>query len=308
MLKFSVTSTTSAQKLYDEQSIFKMLNFFSENEIKTRKEALTFIYKYKKYESMMRASETLNLNKRPIDFVKYCSNILKTEKVALGLQKSKSHHNLSTQLQMNSNNARQIFDQAFLENLDDIHKSYLDVSERLYTCTLPQPKTKLELYMVAQTLVDCLRETLIDYKNFLLKEKNYRFVYSPQKGVSQFESAIKFVNEFYGEQINNHGNDIWTIDNVCTDNLKTLSRNFFRHNFINNCPNNNLTLCIDPSFFKVKILKIINWISKNSIEKNFEIDEQNKLEIFKQLSLVLNRDWDDKKRSANNNTFIIYGK
>ncbi len=32
---------------YDEQSIIKMLNFFSPTELKTRKEALSFIYQYK---------------------------------------------------------------------------------------------------------------------------------------------------------------------------------------------------------------------------------------------------------------------
>ncbi len=48
---------------YDEQSIIKMLNFFSPTELKTRKEALSFIYQYKKYENLIKAHETINLEK-----------------------------------------------------------------------------------------------------------------------------------------------------------------------------------------------------------------------------------------------------
>ncbi len=34
---------------------------------------------------------------------------------------------------------------------------------------LPQPKTKIELYMVAQLLIKCLKDTLRDYRIFAEK-------------------------------------------------------------------------------------------------------------------------------------------
>ncbi len=49
---------------YDEQSIIKMLNFFSPTELKTRKEALSFIYQYKKYENLIKANETIQFRKK----------------------------------------------------------------------------------------------------------------------------------------------------------------------------------------------------------------------------------------------------
>ncbi len=54
-----------------------MLNFFSPTELKTRKEALSFIYQYKKYENLIKAHETINLEKSPIEFIKYCTSIFK---------------------------------------------------------------------------------------------------------------------------------------------------------------------------------------------------------------------------------------
>ncbi len=44
---FRYVTVNGTKTEYDEQSIIKMLNFFSPTELKTRKEALSFIYQYK---------------------------------------------------------------------------------------------------------------------------------------------------------------------------------------------------------------------------------------------------------------------
>ncbi len=93
-----------------------MLNFFSPTELKTRKEALSFIYQYKKYENLIKAHETINLEKSPIEFIKYCTSIFKKEKVAYGLSRLDSKR---TGLIMDFNNPKQIFDEAFAQNIQE---------------------------------------------------------------------------------------------------------------------------------------------------------------------------------------------
>ncbi len=55
------------------------------------------------------------------------------------------------------------------QNIQEVYISFLNVPQNLYKCTLPQPKTKIELYMVAQLLIKCLKDTLRDYRIFAEK-------------------------------------------------------------------------------------------------------------------------------------------
>jgi hypothetical protein len=318
-------NATSQEHVYNEKMIFKMLNFFSDQEISTRKDALSFIHRYKKYEAMLRASETLNLKRSPIDFVKWCSGLFKSEKVAFGISSTYKHENErqrdggndksgSKILNMNTNNPRQIFDEAFTDDLNGVNKSFIQVPERLYRCTLPQPSTKLELYMVAQALVDCLKSALIDYREFLGSNGGIREIREQQNkkgfknGITQFNNAMTFVTDFYKAQIDTHGTDEWTIGNICTNDINVLSRNLFRMNLKKTRLSGSREPCLDLSYFKNKILKVLNWKDPRPSQETFEIKDEDKAQIMSQLDIVMKSGWNDKKITADNNTLIIYSR
>jgi hypothetical protein len=298
-----------------EESIFKMLNFFSPIKIDTRRDALAFIQKYKNYENLIKASETLDLTRRPVEFIKHCSDIFKKEKVAFGISKvgisgtvAQNTENTGGKdskikpVHMDFNNPRQIFDEAFAENINDANKSFVRVPERLYGCTLPQPTTKLELYMVAQSLTKCLKDTLRDYRNFLSNESTRSI---STNGIAKFDNAIKFITDFYSKQIDDHGFDQWVIPDMCTGKPETrqmhLSRNFFINGGTYDLKNEEM--CVDLSYFKTKILDVINWRDN---EGTFEIKGKDRLEIMEQLKKVTSSDWNDKKIAADINTFMVY--
>ncbi len=283
---------------YDEQSIIKMLNFFSPTELKTRKEALSFIYQYKKYENLIKAHETINLEKSPIEFIKYCTSIFKKEKVAYGLSRLDSKR---TGLIMDFNNPKQIFDEAFAQNIQEVYISFLNVPQNLYKCTLPQPKTKIELYMVAQLLIKCLKDTLRDYRIFA--EKSSLRKESFHNDILKFENAINFITTFYSKEISKHGNDSWVIPELCENNQIEISRNYFRTT--SDTLNYNIKPCTDLTFFKKTILNILNWTDDEGL---FEIKAEDRVEISTQLKFVLESTFKDKKISANNNTYIVYKK
>jgi hypothetical protein len=83
-----------------------------------------------------------------------------------------------------------------------------------------------------------------------------------------------------------------------------LSRNFF----INGggiYDLKNEEMCVDLSYFKTKILDVLNW-KDNEGKSQFEIKEKDRLEIMEQLKKVTASDWNDKKIAADINTFMVY--
>lgn len=290
--------TVDKSEDYDEQSIIKMLNFFSSVELKTRKEALSFIYKYKKYENLIKAHETINLEKSPIEFIKYCASIFKKEKVAYGISRLDVTKKADERkLVMDFSNPKQIFDEAFAQNIHEVYLSFLNVPQNLYKCTLPQPNTKIELYMVAQLLIKYLKDTLKDYHIFV-KNQNIRNELF-RNGVIKFENAIGFITTFYSKEIAKHGNDSWVIPELCEKNQMEISRNYFRTKTLIH----DIKPCTDLTFFKKTILNILNWTDQDGL---FEIKGEDRKQILDQLKFVLESTFKDKQIAADNNTYLVY--
>lgn len=295
----------NSERVFNEQIIFHLLNFFSPQILKTRKDALSFIHKYK-HESQINTPSDIDLTRKPLDFVKWCTEILKDQKVAFGKAKNFSPN----ALQMNFGNARQLFDEAHSSNVGDINESFLQIPERFFGCSLPQPSTKIELYMVAQAFCKCLDDSLKDYKNFL--QNKGKGVRDKEKSVLTFTKAKKFIKDFYSKRIQIHGADTWVIKKECVKEFKLNTQMFLDLDLLlKKSPSveneNNGEYCIDLSYFKSKILRIFNWINLSE-SGLFEVSEKDKKEIADQLGNVMQSEWKDKKISADHNTFLFYSR
>ncbi len=89
---------------------------------------------------MIKAHETINLEKSPIEFIKYCTSIFKKEKVAYGLSRLDSKR---TGLIMDFNNPKQIFDEAFAQNIQEVYISFLNVPQIYINVPYHNQKQKL---------------------------------------------------------------------------------------------------------------------------------------------------------------------
>ncbi len=63
---------------------------------------------------------------------------------------------------------------------------------------LTTTKNKIELYMVAQLLIKCLKDTLRDYRIFA--EKSSLRKESFHNDILKFENAINFITTFYSKK------------------------------------------------------------------------------------------------------------
>ncbi|CCV02395.1 putative tyrosine protein kinase [Armadillidium vulgare iridescent virus] len=289
------------RKMIDDGSLCHMLNFFRKENKKltTRRDALVFIYKYKKYADIINAftkkddGELDMQDKRPLDFIKWCNGPILIPFLKTGYGKGGKKKRSPF---MDVGNPRQIFDQALAPNEMD-HSSYLGVPERLYRSTLPQPNTKFELYFVAQSLFRCLENTLNDYKLTPLKNKNFNV----------FHKAIDFIVDFYSDKIQNHLNDVWTFPQDSPMELQyQLSRNLLvdpKATEAISVPNQ---LYTDLSYFKNMVYTVFQWESYSEKGKIFELDEKTKSELSKELEPVLKSNLDSKKIVADNNTLFTY--
>lgn len=146
-----------------------------------------FLRKAKRYASLLEINQDLQ-TLTPYKLAEYIMN-MKT--YGFPVTKSDRFTNI-----MNKGNSRQVFDFIFSKSIKEKLDSYINVCINLKQCTLPQPKNKLFLYYILQTMVENLSSVRNEMVFFAQQN---RLVVNEQKKI--FDETIEFVIDLYKTKI-----------------------------------------------------------------------------------------------------------
>lgn len=153
----------------------------------------SFLVHATKYDELLYSNKHELEKKSPLDFATW---IWKKVKVKVKFDNSfRVDPSQMADFLMERGNARQVFEYILTENPLKRLESFSNVFERFMRSTLPQPKSTLGLYQVAQTLHRNLESVSMEFDAYLSSRHHNKQV------SNRFPEVEKFLVEFYSSRI-----------------------------------------------------------------------------------------------------------
>lgn len=202
----------------DFMSLMYYANFLSETKYRQPKfknaaELRLFTGRAKKYSELVDSDKYELERKEPIDLVRYIMKLESTYKFSRYVQALNTYT-----YNMNSGNARQVFEYILSDTVEKRLATYSNVFKRLRACDLPDPGNKFFVYFAAQSIDNNLRQVKNDMLIFM--KKNNMGKDTAQKYMEEANNAIAMVARVYKDQLNDPTDA--SVTYTISDGFKTL--------------------------------------------------------------------------------------